>query len=45
MSIFADHLGAEIGVVDIQTNNVYVYGGDCGYSRRHYILYDGMLTW
>ncbi|CAE7364559.1 Yod1 [Symbiodinium microadriaticum] len=42
LSIYSEHLAAEIAVVDIETNNVYIYGNGRGFSKRYYVLYDGI---
>jgi hypothetical protein len=44
VSIYSSHLSAEIAVVDIETNNIYVYGGDGNYSKRYFVLYDGIKS-
>jgi ubiquitin thioesterase OTU1 len=42
LSILSKHFGVEIAAVDIETNNVYIYGQDEGYPKRVYLLYDGI---
>jgi ubiquitin thioesterase OTU1 len=42
MNVLSQCLKTEIAAVDIQSGNLYVYGSDCGYRNRGYLLYDGI---
>eukprot|EP01038_Epipyxis_sp_PR26KG_P004213 gene4213-5987_t len=42
ISVLSDYLLFEIAAVDIQTNNVYIYGEGKQYAQRIYLLYDGI---
>ena len=43
IDILSKHFKKQVAVVDIQTNNIYVYGEDNPmYQERIYLLYDGI---
>jgi ubiquitin thioesterase OTU1 len=42
MNILSSRLTVEIGAVDVQTGNLYLYGQEHGFTKRIYVCYDGI---
>lgn len=42
LSILAANYGCEIAAWDVSANRVNIFGQGCGYSKRIYVLYDGV---